>query len=176
MNVYGKVANPSTRLLGSMSAWVLIGALAASGQSRGSSSRVVAKHSGKCMEVSGKGFEDGATVWQSSCTGAPNQSFLFRHVVRDGYMYYEILAEQSGKCLEVAPSQPDLRQDPCNGGDAQLFQLNRDSYGDYEIVGKDGNLCVGVESFSGSDQARVTYDRCGAGDSQRWIVSLDPGK
>jgi hypothetical protein len=129
------------------------------------------------MEVSGKGFEDGAPVWQSPCTGADSQSFRFRHVSRGGNTFYEILVEQSGKCLEAAggSSGNELSQFACSGRDSQLFQLNRDPDGDYEIMGKDSNRCVGVELSSRSDRSRVALVPCGEGDAQRWKVSLDPG-
>src|SRR6059058_77741 len=64
--------------------------------------QLIARHSGKCVDVSGVSTATGALVWQWDCLGAgqTNQQFS---LVRVGLTnYYELVARHSGKCLDVS--------------------------------------------------------------------------
>ena len=60
--------------------------------------KVIAKHSGKCLDVAGVSTADGAKVQQWSCTGGNNQRWK---LVSMGDGYNELVAAHSGKCLDV---------------------------------------------------------------------------
>jgi len=40
-----------------------------------SSYLLIARHSGKCLDIAGEGLEDGATLHQYRCHGGANQRF-----------------------------------------------------------------------------------------------------
>src|SRR5690606_25787093 len=85
---------------------------------------IVARHSGKAVEVSGGSTADGAMVQQWTRHGGANQQFRF---VASGGGYYRILARHSGKVLDVFGWNPangaEIRQWPDLNGTNQQFQV-----------------------------------------------------
>ena len=85
---------------------------------------VIAKHSGKCLDVSGGSRSNGADVIQWNCHGGDNQ--LWRLVPAAGG-YFRIIAKHSGKCLDVSGGSrsngADVIQWNCHGGDNQRWKL-----------------------------------------------------
>jgi hypothetical protein len=61
--------------------------------------RVIARHSGKALDVYGEATADGSNVDQWTSDGGKNQQWTLTHL---GGNVYEILGVQSGKALEVA--------------------------------------------------------------------------
>ena len=61
--------------------------------------RVIARHSGKALEVYGTFTADGSNVDQWTYNGGPNQRWTLTHL---GENVYKILGVQSGRALEVA--------------------------------------------------------------------------
>jgi len=59
---------------------------------------IVARHSGKCLDVEGESTASGARVIQFGCGGWPNQQWQILPV---GGGYYKIVARHSGKVLDV---------------------------------------------------------------------------
>ncbi|MFE9139094.1 RICIN domain-containing protein [Streptomyces sp. NPDC007355] len=55
---------------------------------------VVARHSGKCLDVSGLSTADGAEVFQYACNGGRNQEWA----VRGSGGYLTLTARHSAKC------------------------------------------------------------------------------
>jgi len=60
--------------------------------------RLVARHSGKCLDVSGASTADGASVIQWTCSGGTNQQWSVQDA---GNGYVRLVARHSGKCLDV---------------------------------------------------------------------------
>ncbi|GEM_PF-976693 len=60
--------------------------------------KIIALHSGKALDVYGKGTADGTNVEQWSYNGGANQNWTLTHL---GNNVYEIVGLQSGKALEV---------------------------------------------------------------------------
>lgn len=85
---------------------------------------VVARDSGKCLDVGELSTADGAEVLQYSCNGGRNQEWAVRST-GDGYV--TLTARHSAKCLEVGgASTADgaaVVQRTCDGTAAQ--QLRR---------------------------------------------------
>ena len=80
--------------------------------------RLVAAHSGKCLDVTGASTADGAAVIQWTCGSGTNQQWT---LASNG----SIVSRSSGKCLDVPGfSTTDgtaLDQWACNGGANQSF-------------------------------------------------------
>jgi hypothetical protein len=60
---------------------------------------LTARHSGKCLDVSGFSQADGADVFQWRCLGGWNQTWKLYFVGGGDAM---LVAKHSGKCLDVA--------------------------------------------------------------------------
>ncbi|MER7764699.1 RICIN domain-containing protein [Streptomyces sp. NPDC097619] len=67
--------------------------------------RLRAVHSGKCMDVAGAGLGDGANVFQWDCLADPARNqrwYVTNERIQNGRYTYNIIAQHSGKCLDVA--------------------------------------------------------------------------
>jgi hypothetical protein len=85
---------------------------------------MLARHSGKCLEVADASIDDGANMVQGTCDGSANQQWSFYLVGGNSYL---AVARHSGKCLEVADASIDdganVVQGRCNGDDNQRWSL-----------------------------------------------------
>ncbi|MEV5240585.1 RICIN domain-containing protein [Streptomyces cinnamoneus] len=92
---------------------------------------IVARHSGKCLDVQGFGKNDGTPVIQWPCHGGSNQKWYFH---RRADNFWEIRSVDSDKCLDAANgdnpvvnpprSGTHLQQWTCLGNKNQAWQLN----------------------------------------------------
>ncbi|MFI9238073.1 RICIN domain-containing protein [Streptomyces sp. NPDC053079] len=91
---------------------------------------IVARHSGKCLDVQGFSKNDGAPVIQWPCHGGANQKWYFQ---RRADNFWEIRSVDSDKCLDAAnpnnpavnppPSGAQLQQWTCLGNKNQAWML-----------------------------------------------------
>jgi hypothetical protein len=86
--------------------------------------KVIAKHSGKCLDVNGASTADGANVQQWSCNGGNNQRWK---LVSMGDGYNELVAKHSSKCLDVNGASTadgaNVQQWHCTGSNNQRWKL-----------------------------------------------------
>jgi Ricin-type beta-trefoil lectin domain-like len=132
---------------------------------------LVARHSGKCLDVAHISEEDGADVLQGTCWGGPNQHWWLRSV---GNGYYEIVARHSGKCLDVAGASQDHAADviqwTCAGVPNQQWQFRHVGSGYYDIVARHSGKCLDVAYASQAHAANVIQGTCWGGANQRWTL------
>ena len=85
---------------------------------------IIAKHSGKCLDISGIDTDNGADVIQWDWWGGDNQKWKFEHV---GEGYFKIIAKHSGKYLDVSridlENGANIIQWDWLGGDNQKWRL-----------------------------------------------------
>ncbi|MET9633134.1 RICIN domain-containing protein [Lentzea sp. NPDC006480] len=85
---------------------------------------IVAKHSGKCLDVAGAGSADATPVQQWVCLG-PSQTNQQWNVKDLGNGYHQIVNLRSGKCLDVdafkTTDGAKVQQWTCNGLDNQRW-------------------------------------------------------
>lgn len=85
---------------------------------------IIAKHSGKCLDVRGISTDKGANIIQYDYWGGDNQKWKLEPV---GDGYYRIIAKHSGKCLDVGGISTDngakIIQWDYRGGDNQKWKL-----------------------------------------------------
>lgn len=89
---------------------------------------VVVQHSGKCLDVAFASLDHAAPVVQADCWGGENQHWWLNKVGNVmGEDYYEMAAQHSGMCLDVAYASLEhaapLVQAQCWGGANQRFIL-----------------------------------------------------
>lgn len=88
--------------------------------------RVLAQHSGKCLDVSDNSTANGAEVKQYDCGSGDNQRWRFESL-GDGYV--RIVAKHSNKCLDTQDGSPQagahLVQTDCGVGAGQAWKVTK---------------------------------------------------
>ena len=138
---------------------------------------VTARHSGKCLDVSGNSTGDGAWMQQWTCAGATNQNFQFVPVA--GTSYYQIIARNSGKCMDVQNNSTSdgalIQQWTCGTGTNQQFTLQVVAGTSYiNIIARSSGKCFDVQNVSTSDGAWIQQWTCGTGTNQQWSRTVVP--
>lgn len=132
---------------------------------------LTAKHSGKCLDVSGLSTLNGAPVIQWSCNGGANQQWTLKDT---GNAKYQIVSKSSGKCLDVTNgSTADgtaLQQNTCAVTPKQLWTLQSAGTGYNKVVSAVSGKCLDVTAASTADNAQVIQWACNGGDNQSWMI------
>lgn len=132
-------------------------------------SLIVAKHSGKALDVLSASTANGASIVQWDAWGGANQRWQFQST-GDGYA--QIVSKNSGKCIDVPGSQTGdgvaVTQYSCNSGSNQRFRLVNQGGGYYTIQAKHSGKCLDVYAFSQNNGGKLVQWTCGAGDNQRF--------
>lgn len=132
---------------------------------------LVAKQSGKCMDVFGGAQTNDAPIIQWECLGGANQSWNF---VEASNGYYTLVAKHSNKCVDVPAASLDkgtrLIQWDCHGGNNQL--IKREAVGSYyRLRVKHSGLCVTVDGASSASGAQIVQADCLDADNQLWSMT-----
>lgn len=136
---------------------------------------VVAKHSGKCLDVRGgpAATNDGALIEQWSCSGEANQTFTFKDM---GSGHVAIVAKNSGKCIDLAGAGSingtAVQQATCNGAQTQLWNVRDVGGGQSEIVSVFAKRCLDVTGGPGAtaDGVLTALWDCTGGANQSWAI------
>jgi len=135
---------------------------------------ITAKHSHKCLDVTGGATGNGVRVIQWECNGGVNQKWKFTPVA-DGY--YKIEAANSGKALDVFGGLVSLgngvivEQWDYNGGANQMWKLESagDSY--YRIVAKHSGKSLDIDGASTANGAGAQQWQSLDGDNQKFSLT-----
>lgn len=133
---------------------------------------LVARHSGKCLDVANASTAGAATVIQYACHHGANQDWQVR-TIAGGYVH--LLARHSHKCLDVAGSSTAdgavAVQNACNAGStSQQWTLRALGAGYYQVVARHSGRCLDVAAASTADSARILQWPCGSGANQQWSI------
>ncbi|WP_433235885.1 RICIN domain-containing protein [Streptosporangium sp. CA-135522] len=126
---------------------------------------IVARHSGKCLDVAGYGTANGTNVWQWTCHGGANQRWLFGQVYGD-QPYYFIKNVHSNKCLAVSAQGTANGSNvliwDCVGSSDQRWFLSTTSggYDKYEPKHASLSKCLDVEGGGVNDPTEVWIWDC----------------
>jgi hypothetical protein len=143
---------------------------------------VVAKHSGKCLDVlGGPGATlNGAPLEQWECTGASNQSWTLVDV---GSGQIELVAQHSGKCIEVnsdvaVPADGTaIKQTDCTGSPRQRWsKQSAGATGEFKFVHAGSGKCLDV---TGGPAAKgngplLELWQCTGAANQTWTIGRNP--
>ncbi len=130
---------------------------------------IVARHSGKCLDINGSSLDDGAYLLQWDCTGVANQIFTMVPVSGE---WYKIVVAHSNKCLDVDTSEGNdhngahVRQMTCNGEANQQFKLEDAGDGYVKIKAKHSELVLDVSGKSTDNGASVVQWTDGRSSNQ----------
>ncbi|MFI5913061.1 RICIN domain-containing protein [Dactylosporangium sp. NPDC051541] len=135
----------------------------------GPAEQLVARHSGKCLDVSSGSAADSARTLQYTCGTGLNQRFTVQDL---GNGYVRLVARHSGKCLDVnGASTADgatVLQWTCGGGTNQQWQVQSAGSGYVRFVARHSGKCLDVADASTADGAAGLQWTCGSGTNQQW--------
>lgn len=144
---------------------------AASAQSPTTYYELVARHSGKCLDVADALSADGAALAQWPCTGGLHQQW---QVTDLGGGYSRLAARHSGKALDVfdasaADGARAIQWEP-HAGTNQQWQL-ADAGGGYRtLVARHSGKCLDVNGGSAADGSEAIQWACHGGANQQWLL------
>ncbi len=133
--------------------------------------QVIAKNSGKCLDVRSESRSAGAAVQQWRCKGTENQRWLF---IAAGHGLYEVKSVNSGMSLNVnrdsSSNGSSIIQWPYSGTANEKWKLEPTENGYYKLVVESTGKCLDVTGgpSATSDGVRVEQWTCWGGDNQAW--------
>jgi hypothetical protein len=130
---------------------------------------IVAKHSGKVLDVKEVSKNDHAQIWQWKETKTNNQRWYFLPT-DDGVSYY-IVSKNSKKCMEFKDGS--IQQEPLSWKDEQKWELQpTGSPNEYIIISKKNEgLSLNVAGANKNDGAKVIlYSIDNIFDNSVWLI------
>jgi glucose/arabinose dehydrogenase len=132
---------------------------------------IVARHSGKCLDVSGGSPATGAAVLQWSCVGVPNQHW---QIIDVGGGYSKIVARHSGKVLDVSNGSlangAAVWQWDENGTPAQQWQITSIGGGYSKIIARHSGKALDVPNLSTDNGVQIIQWDYVAEFNQQWLL------
>lgn len=132
---------------------------------------VVARHSGKCLDVLGASIDDFAPIIQYDCYGGANQQWQFISL-EEGY--YCIVARHSGKVLDVFGTSTDdlaaVMQYSSHGGANQQWRLEEVGEGYYQIVARHSGKALDVFGASPENFTELIQYEAHGNQNQHWLL------
>jgi hypothetical protein len=138
---------------------------------------IVAKHSGKCLDITGGpgATQDGAPAEQWECTGATNQSWTLQS---DGHGRFQLIALHSGKCLGAANGNEGtpLQQLPCNVTDIKQLYVKTvvGAANEFRFQQVSGGRCLDVDGSDTGNGPPIKLRVCNGAANQTWTIGRNP--
>jgi hypothetical protein len=130
---------------------------------------IIAKHSGKCLDVEGMSKERGTRIQQWNCGKTENQQWF---LINAGRKYYYIISKNSGFSLDIDGASKEagakLIQWTFHGEHHQQWELRDAGEGYYIIVARHSGKCLDVEGYNTNDGAKVQQWTLNPSDNQKW--------
>jgi glucosylceramidase len=132
--------------------------------------RILARHSGKALDVAGHGTADGTNVQQWAYTGGNNQRWTVTHL---GSGQYQIQGVEANKALDVAAAGTangtNVHIWTYGGGNNQRWTITATDSGFYRVSPVHAPaLALDVSGPSTADGANVHAWTYGGGTNQQW--------
>ncbi|MFI8189976.1 RICIN domain-containing protein [Streptomyces sp. NPDC085946] len=124
---------------------------------------LIARHSGRCADVTGQSQWPGAQVKQYGCNGGANQRYWSRAV---GGGHHQLVTRHSSLCLQE--NATTVTQEACDASAAgQQWSLT--ATGSFVTVrSRATGECLDVNGASTADSAAVITHPCNGGTNQQW--------
>jgi aryl-phospho-beta-D-glucosidase BglC (GH1 family) len=132
--------------------------------------KIVARHSGKALDVTAAGRTNGTNVEQWSYLAGENQKWIVTHL---GNNQYSIVGAQSGKALDVSgygtANGTNVQIWTYLAGANQKWTVTATSGGYYRLTPTHAtNMALDVNGVSTADGANVQIWTYGGGNNQQW--------
>jgi hypothetical protein len=124
---------------------------------------LIARHSGRCADVTSQSLWQGAQIKQYDCNGGNNQKYWFKSV---GSGYYQLMVRNSSLCVQE--NAATITQENCSGS-ATTQQWSVTTTGSYvNIKSRASGKCLDVNGASTANGAAVITFTCNNGTNQQW--------
>ncbi len=124
---------------------------------------LVARHSGRCADVTSRSLWQGAQVKQYDCNGGTNQKYWFKSV---GSGYYRLVVRNSSLCLQENAST--VTQENCDAS-APSQEWSVTATGSYvNVRSRASGECLDVNGASTANAAAIITYTCNGGTNQQW--------
>ncbi|MGW7259055.1 RICIN domain-containing protein [Streptomyces sp. NPDC054834] len=124
---------------------------------------LVARHSGKCADVTSQSLWQGAQIKQYDCNGGTHQKYWFKSV---GGGYYQLVVRNSSLCAQE--NAATVTQENC-GDSATSQQWSLTTSGSYVTVkARATGECLDVSGASTANSATIITYICNGGTNQQW--------
>jgi hypothetical protein len=134
---------------------------------------IIAKHSGKALEVPDGRQDNGLGLAQGRFHGGDHQKWI---LTETGGGWFSLTNHHTGKCVDIMGSQLAIGatalQWPAHGGANQSFHLLPLGDGSYAIIARHSGQRLEVSQASQSLGAPIVQAPVGSGAHQRWIINL----
>lgn len=137
--------------------------------------RLVARHSGRCLDINAFSQADGAQVIQYECHSGANQQW---RLVDVGGGQYNLVVRHSGKVLDVIGASTangaGVTQHSSNGGANQRWRVEPLGNGYHRIIAVHSGKALDINaSFPGNGGTPIQYDYHG-NYNQQWLLQPAP--
>ncbi len=124
---------------------------------------LIARHSGRCADVTSQSLWAGAQIKQYDCNGGNNQKYWFKSV---GSGYYQLMVRNSSLCVQENAST--VTQENCNASSTgQQWSLT--TTGSYvNVKSRASGECLDVNGASTANSAAIITYTCNGGTNQQW--------
>lgn len=124
---------------------------------------LIARHSGKCADVTSQSVWPGAQIKQYDCNGGGNQKYWFKST---GGGYHQLVVRGSSLCVRENAST--VTQENCDAS-ATGQQWSVTTTGSYvNVVSRATGECLDVNGGSTADSAALITYTCNGGTNQQW--------
>ncbi|MFC8392233.1 RICIN domain-containing protein [Streptomyces sp. NPDC057238] len=124
---------------------------------------LIARHSGKCADVTSRSLWQGTRIKQYDCNGGGNQKYWFRSV---GGGYHQLVVRNSSLCVRENAST--VSQENCDAS-ATGQQWSVTTTGSYVTIrSRATGECLDVNGASTADSAAIITYTCNGGTNQQW--------
>lgn len=133
--------------------------------------QLIARHSGKCLDVAQISKAPDAPLQQWTCWGGPNQQWM---LTPTGGGAYRMTSINSGMAVRVWNSSPvdgaPIRQDPYTDKPNEKWVLAPTTSGYYQVVAQSSGKCLDVNGGPAAtgNGAGVQQWTCLGGTNQQW--------
>ncbi|MFF5156741.1 RICIN domain-containing protein [Streptomyces sp. NPDC000348] len=124
---------------------------------------LIARHSGKCADVTGQSLWQGAQIKQYDCNGGGNQTYWFKSV---GGGHHQLVVRNSGLCVQE--NATTVTQEDCDAS-ATGQQWSVTTTGSYaNVMSRATGECLDVNGASTANSAALITYTCNGGTNQQW--------
>ncbi|WP_426568291.1 RICIN domain-containing protein [Streptomyces canus] len=124
---------------------------------------LIARHSGRCADVTSQSLWQGAQIKQYDCNGGNNQKYWFKSV---GSGYYQLMVRNSSLCVEENAST--VTQENCNSSSTGQQWSLITTGGYVNVKSRATGECLDVNGASTANGAAVITYTCNGGANQQW--------
>ncbi|MGW2717407.1 RICIN domain-containing protein [Streptomyces sp. NPDC001492] len=124
---------------------------------------LIARHSGRCADVTSQSLWQGAQIKQYDCNGGTNQKYWFKSL---GSGYYQLVVRNSSLCVQENAST--VTQENCSGSAATQQWSLTTSGSSVSVTSRASGECLDVSGASTANSAAIITYTCNGGTNQQW--------